>query len=644
MTSIDDTPAGPALSSLRRARDRFLGGRPPGDGVPEDLAQAWRRARFFGVPRDLTAPPRVRPPVDPPLLAAARPALDRVAPTLSGGMGLVLVDSRCRALWSGGGRYAGTSADVAGVDLSEKAVGHNSAALALRTGRRAEVHGPEHFLDLWQEVSAVSVPLYEPAAGRPAGAVTVVAPLAEDRTAHPGAAIAEATAHAVETELLGRARPPERLLLDAYLRQRADGAAVVALDGSSRLVSPEAARLLSHETLTRLERRATALVRDADTGPEGARAGAPEENAGPEGARTGTPEENTGPEGPRSAAPEESAGPEGAHTATPEAIAAPEEFAVPDGAGLTVRMSRLTHGGEVIGAVATVCPAARRARAAERHGHDRLPGLVGTSRPWRLAVSGATELARSAEPLLLIGEAGVGKTALARALLTLRGSTAPHVVDAAEQVPGEVPRWCHALAEGQGGAAPLLLRHAERLGQSDVAALLSLLERRPAVPLVATHTPGAPTGPCLSRLLDILSARSVALPPLRERVDDIPALLTAFTGHPSPGRPPLTWSLDARRALEQHTWPGNVAELAHVVREVAERRRATGPVRREELPYGLRVPPATRRLSGMERAERTAILEALRRHGDNKARAAESLGIGRATLYRKLRAYGMDQA
>ncbi|GAA0542055.1 MULTISPECIES: sigma-54-dependent Fis family transcriptional regulator [Streptomyces] len=596
--TIDNTPADSALSSLRRARDRFLSGRPPGDGLPEDLAEAWRRARFFGVPRDLVAPPRVRPPEDSPLLAAARPALDRVAPALSGEMGLVLVDSRCRALWSGGGRYTGTSADVTGLDLSEKAVGHNSAALALRTGRRAEVHGPEHFLDLWQEVSAVSVPLYEPTAGRPAGTITVVAPLGEGRAAHPGTAIAEATAHAVETELLGRARPAERVLLDAYLRQRADGAAVVALDGSSRLVSPEAARLLSHETLARLERHATALLRDADAVPEGAHSG-------------------TG-----------------------------EEIAVPDGAGLTVSMTRVAHGGEVIGAVATVCPAAprARARAGERPGPGRLPGLVGTSPPWRVAVSRAMELAWAAEPLLLIGEAGVGKTALARALLGRRGTAAPRLVDAAEQVAGEVPSWCRALAEGDGGAPPLLLRHAERLGQSDVAALLSLLEERPAVPLVATHTPGAPTGPCLSRLLDILAARSVTLPPLRERVEDIPALLAGLVRRPSPGRPPLTWSLDARRALEQHTWPGNVTELAHVVREVAERRRATGPVRREELPYGLRVPPATRRLSGIERAERTAILEALRRHGDNKVRAAESLGIGRATLYRKLRAYGMDQA
>ncbi|WP_308341523.1 helix-turn-helix domain-containing protein [Streptomyces sp. LBUM 1476] len=41
----------------------------------------------------------------------------------------------------------------------------------------------------------------------------------------------------------------------------------------------------------------------------------------------------------------------------------------------------------------------------------------------------------------------------------------------------------------------------------------------------------------------------------------------------------------------------------------------------------------------MEDAERTAILQALKRHGGNKARAASALGIGRATLYRKLRSY-----
>ena len=596
MTSIDNTPAAAALAPVRRARERFLGGRPPGEDIPDALAEAWRRARFLGVRRDLTPPP-APVPAHSPLLAAARPVLDRILPTLTGGdTALVLADSRCRVLWSGGAGPGGGPPPAAGCDLSERAVGHHSAVLALRLGRRAETHGPEHVLDLWQELSAVSVPVYEPGAGRPAGTVTALTPLREDRAPHPGAALAEATALAVESELLGQARPPERLLLDAYLRQAPEERAVVALDGSSRIVSSGAARLLSDETLTGLERRATALLRDAGAA-DGRR---------------------------------------------------PREFPVPDGAGLVVRMTPVVHEGEVIGAVAVARPdpadgtAATPARTPGRGGAEQLPGLAGSSGPWRVAVARATGLARTAEPLLLTGEAGVGKSSLARALFAWRGATAPLVVDAAEGAPGDVPRWCHALAEGD-GAPPLLVLHAERLDQPDVAALLSLLARRPEAPLTATHTPGTRVGPCLRRLLDLLTARSVVLPPLRERVEDIPVLLPGLAGRPSPGRPPLSWSLDARRALEQHSWPGNVAELSQVVREVAEHRRATGPVRRGELPPGLRVPPAARRLSGMERAERTAILEALRRHGGNKARAAESLGIGRATLYRKLRALGADQ-
>lgn len=185
----------------------------------------------------------------------------------------------------------------------------------------------------------------------------------------------------------------------------------------------------------------------------------------------------------------------------------------------------------------------------------------------------------------------------------------------------------------------MLLRHAERLAQPDIAALNSLLDERPEAFLVATYTPGTSPGPCLQRLLDTLAARSVTLPALRERPEDIAELLPALAPGPAPGSPPLTWTLDALRALEQHPWPGNVTELAHLVRAVASRRRACGPVRRSELPDPVREGPAGRNLSPMELAERAAILEALRRHGGNKARAAAALGIGRATLYRKLREY-----
>ncbi len=131
----------------------------------------------------------------------------------------------------------------------------------------------------------------------------------------------------------------------------------------------------------------------------------------------------------------------------------------------------------------------------------------------------------------------------------------------------------------------------------------------------------------------------MTLPALRERPEDIRELLPALTPGRAPGSPPPTWTPDALRALERHPWPGNVTELAHLVRALAGRCRVFGPVRRGELPDPVRAGPAGRTLSPMERAERSAILEALRRHGGNKARAAAALGIGRATLYRKLREY-----
>ncbi|MGI5429822.1 sigma-54-dependent Fis family transcriptional regulator [Streptomyces sp. CA-179760] len=598
MTTTEHTSAATALPSLYDARERFLTGRPLPDGVPEEVAAAWRRARFFGVPHDLEEP-AVRPPrpVESALLGAARPVLDRIVPALGADRSLlVLTDERLRVLWTAG-NASGLDSCPALSDpvLSEPEVGNNSAALALRTRRRAEMHGPEHFLDRWQDVSAVSVPVLDPKGAQVLGTVTVAARLSATRSPHPQAALAEAAAVAVETELRTRAGRAERVLLDAYLRAAAGtvcGAdpAVVALDGRNRLVSDAAQRLLTPGVLEALDRAAVS-------------------------ARRGD---------------------------------AVDAAAVTEGTGCAARITPVRlDDGTVLGIVAALerlgdsppsAPASPRSPVA----------LTGSSVPWRHAVARAVELARSPEPLLLTGERGTGKSALARELLGLPGPPGPlgpsgplgllgegavRAADAARD-----PGLDEALVAWPAGR-PLLLLHAERLAQPGVAALNSLLDTRPDTRVLVTYTPGAQAGPCLQRLLDKLSARSVTLPPLRERPEDIRELLSVLAPRPVPGQPPLTWTLDALRALELYSWPGNVTELAHVVRALAEQRRMSGPVRRAELPDPVREGPAARPLSPMEHAERAAILEALRRHGGNKARAAAALGIGRATLYRKLRGY-----
>lgn len=569
MTTTDPSPAATARPSLRAARERFLAGRPLPRGVPEEVVAAWRRARFFGVPHDLEEPV-ARPPLpgESALLGAARPVLDRVVPALGvDGSLFVLTDERLRVLWTAG---SVPGLGVCAV-LSEQEVGNNSAALALRARSRAEVHGPEHFLDRWQDVSAVSVPVLGPESGQVLGTLTVASRLSAAGRPHPQAALAEATVAAVETELRARAGRGERVLLDAYVRAaRGPHRAVTALDGRNRLVSDAAQRLLTPEVLGVLERTAVG-ARDTDV--------------------TGFAE-------------------------------------LPEGAGCTARVTPVRLDGRTIGIVAALQPLDDPAPPVPASPPQ--VALTGSSVPWRHAVGHAVELARSREPLLLTGERGTGKSALARELF---GPDPVQTADAARD-----PQLDQALPAWQPDR-PLLLRHAERLAQPGVAALNSLLDQHPETRLLVTYTPGAPVGPCLQRLLDKLSARSVTLPPLRERTEDIRELLPALTPRPAPGQPPLTWTLDALRALQLYAWPGNVTELTHVVRALAEQRRLSGPVRRAELPDAVREGPAARPLSPMEHAERAAILEALRRHGGNKARAAAALGIGRATLYRKLREY-----
>ena len=126
---------------------------------------------------------------------------------------------------------------------------------------------------------------------------------------------------------------------------------------------------------------------------------------------------------------------------------------------------------------------------------------------------------------------------------------------------------------------------------------------------------------------------TVEMPPLRRRLEDLPLLADAILARVAGelGREPPRLAAAALRALLQHDWPGNVRELENALTKACL--MAEG---REIRPRDLALPRAGDRRRRRGAVGRREILAALEAHGGNASRAALALGIGRATLYRKL--------
>jgi transcriptional regulator of acetoin/glycerol metabolism len=87
------------------------------------------------------------------------------------------------------------------------------------------------------------------------------------------------------------------------------------------------------------------------------------------------------------------------------------------------------------------------------------------------------------------------------------------------------------------------------------------------------------------------------------------------------------------------SWPGNAEQLHRVLAEVVQRRR-TGSIEPEDLPPEVHA-VSRRVLSHLEAIERDAIVKSLADAGGNKVQAARSLGMSRATIYRKIHDFGI---
>jgi two-component system response regulator HydG len=151
-------------------------------------------------------------------------------------------------------------------------------------------------------------------------------------------------------------------------------------------------------------------------------------------------------------------------------------------------------------------------------------------------------------------------------------------------------------------------------------------------------------------LLYRLNVVTIPVPPLRERREDIPLLAAHFLEGAAKrlGKPAPTLSQEAMNLLLEYPWPGNVRQLENAIE------RAVLLATRETIFPGDFPPSLLRtgsaggpggpasKLTRLEDVEREHILATLEGLGWNQARAADVLGIGRNTLWRKLKEYGIQ--
>jgi len=318
-------------------------------------------------------------------------------------------------------------------------------------------------------------------------------------------------------------------------------------------------------------------------------------------------------------------------------------------------------------------------RLEERYG---LESLIGIS-PGMLRVGAAVrQVAPTDSTVLIYGETGTGKELVAQAL---------HQNGARKSGPF-VRLHCAALAAGlieselfghvrgsftgavgdragrfeaaDGGS--LLLDEVSEIPVAVQAKLLHVLETgsfervgstRPLhadVRLIAATNrrlePLIGSGEFRADLYYRLRVVTLELPPLRERKGDLPLLLEHFLRDANlrHGRRVGGLTRGAMHLLSRHAWPGNVRELKNLIEGIVVMKAGGGPIDVADLPEHLRHPAAE---SGdihlqvgmtLSEIEKIAIDETLKSSGYDKKRAAELLGIGLRTLYRKCKEHGSD--
>jgi transcriptional regulator of acetoin/glycerol metabolism len=580
-----------ASSDLHKVRERFFAQEVLDSSVRKPISFSWERSKSLNVRPDALDLPYIREPdLDSPLVVAAGPVLrqltegladEPVAAILTSADGVVL------NRFAGNKRLLTTLDEVQlapGFSYLEQFAGTNGIGTTLETRQTTLVAGAEHYVESLGSLMCAGVPIIHPTTGALAGVLDVTG-WVEDGAPLLVALARSATAQ-IEGRLLAQSSEEQTALLNAYLRacRRSPHAGIVALGDDVILVNRRLRLALPPQDQAAIVEHAVDLGLQHLPGHRIVEL---------PGGRT-------------------------ARLSVVEKIGQPSKR--PASAVFHVHLAE--------GTTPTVAP--------EIFGRS-LPGLVGPSPSWRRACQQISECAREKVWVAVSGESGTGRFASLKAAANQHITTPTRIFTPTEL--GNEDGLLALEAELAEDNFSIVIRDLDSLSSDTQRAVALAVDGREHAGWIAITIGATDRSSETDALVLPYFKHTVHVPALRHRIEDLEELVPFMLRQFARGRD-LRMSSGAQSQLAKFDWPGNVAQLRAILQEVVHTQRS-GIVEADKLPPSCRS-LNRRTLTPIEAMKRDAIVRSLADTGGDKQAAAEALGMSRATIYRKIREYGID--